>query len=82
MSLLWARRNKLRVGERVASLVQINALAADTLQEYQRALATPQSIPKAMITPRWSPPPAGWVKVNFDGETVKEMNLAGLGGVI
>ena len=30
----------------------------------------------------WTPPPPGWLKINFDGATFKDRKLAGLGGVI
>ncbi|KAL0011121.1 hypothetical protein SO802_006229 [Lithocarpus litseifolius] len=82
ISLLWTRRNKLRVGESVPPLANINALAADSLQEFHRAQSSPIPTAKPVIHTRWSPPPAGWVKVNFDEATFKESNLAGLGGVI
>ncbi|KAL0007215.1 hypothetical protein SO802_008717 [Lithocarpus litseifolius] len=63
----------------VAGLVFIGQRA---LQEFHRAQSSPIPTSKSVIPIRWSPPPAGWVKVNFDGAPFKEKNLAGLGGVI
>nr|POF19212.1 putative ribonuclease h protein [Quercus suber] len=82
ISQLWSRRNKLRVGDHVAPLAKINALAADSLLEFQCAQSPPQPSVKKVISSRWSPPPMGWAKINFDGATFKDKNLAGLGGVI
>ena len=82
VSLLWARRNKLRVGESVVPLAKINALAVENLQEFHRALTPPHPTTKLATVTRWSPPPLGWVKVNFNGATFKEKNFAGLGGII
>lgn len=82
ISQFWSRRNKLRVGEHVAPLAKINALATDSLLEFQCAQSHPQPSVKKVISSRWSPPPMGWAKINFDGATFKDKNLTGLGGVI
>ena len=82
ISQLWTRRNKLRVGEEMAPLSKIVGLATDSLLEFQRALSFPHPASRLIISNRWTPPPLGWMKVNFDGATFKERNLAGLGGVI
>nr|POE78573.1 putative ribonuclease h protein [Quercus suber] len=82
ISHLWTRRNKLRVGECVVPLEKIVGLATDSLLEFQRAQSSPQSSPKSVSSSRWSPPPLGWAKVNFNGAMFKDKNLAGLGGVI
>ena len=66
----------------MAPLSKIFGLATDSLLEFQRAQSFPQPTSRSVISTRWSPPPPGWVKVNFDGGTFKERNLAGLGGVI
>lgn len=49
---------------------------------YQKVALSPQLPLKTTITSSWSPPPASWVKINFDGATFKEKNLASLGGFI
>lgn len=82
VSLIWARRNHLRVGDSLAPLWKINSMAVDNLLEFQRASSTLSPIPKAPSSVKRTPPPAGWVKVNFDGATFKERNLAGLGCII
>lgn len=38
VSLIWARRNQLKVGETTASLWKINSMAIDNLQELQREM--------------------------------------------
>ena len=81
-SQLWIRRNKLRVGDCVAPLVKIVGLATDCLLEFQSAQSSPQPHSKPVLASRWSPPPPGWVKINFDGATFNDRNLAGLAGVI
>ena len=65
-SIIWTRRNRLRVGEITVPLQRINALARDTLQEFHEANPLPCG-PSPSSTPvKWSPPPESWVKVNFD----------------
>ena len=82
ISQLWTRRNKLWVGEGEAPLSKIFGLATDSLLGFQRVQSFAQPASRSVISTKWSPPPLGWVKVNFDGATFKERNLAGLGGVI
>ena len=59
ISQLWTHRTKLCVGECVAPLAKINALAADSLLEFQCAQSSPQPASKTVTTSRWSPPPMG-----------------------
>ena len=82
ISQLWTCRNKLRVGEVAAPMSKIVGLATDSLQEFQRALSVPQPALRLVSSISWTPPPSGWMKVNFDRATFKERNLAGLDGVI
>nr|POE67813.1 putative ribonuclease h protein [Quercus suber] len=82
ISQIWTRRNKLRVGESVVPLAKIVGLATESLLEFQRAQPSSLSSPKPVSSSKWSPPPVGWVKINFDGATFGSKNLAGLGGVI
>nr|POE80544.1 hypothetical protein CFP56_04901 [Quercus suber] len=42
---IWFRRNKLRMGEKVADLKMINSMARDALQEFQQANTTPPKPP-------------------------------------
>ena len=82
LAQLWTRRNKLRSGEVAAPMSKIVGLATDGLQEFQRALSVPQPAMRSVSSDRWTPPPSGWLKINFDGATFKVRKLVGLGGVI
>ena len=81
-SLIWTRRNRLRVGETPLPLQKINSVAFDSLQEFQEASLSRcgPSLPPCSVN--WSPPPVSWVKVNFDGALFKESDSAGLGVII
>ena len=81
-ALIWTRGNQLRVGDASVSIDRISSLAVDNLLEFQRASALPLR-PSPSISPaKWSSPPSGWLKVNFDGATFPSKNLAGLGAII
>ena len=82
LAQVWSRRNKLRVGEASAPLPKLVGLATDSLQEFQRVLSVPQPTVRSVPSDSWTPPPPGWLKINFDGATFKDRKLAGLGGVI
>ena len=81
-SIIWTRRNRLRVGEITVPLQRINSLARDTLQEFHDANPLPCGPSPSPIPVKWSPPPESWVKVNFDGALFKETDSAGLGVII
>lgn len=74
---IWFRRNQLRVS-------QLLPTSQQSLTDYQQA----SSIQRAQrVTPpstrvAWHPPPDGYVKINFNGATFKDINKAGLGVVI
>ena len=82
LAQVWSRRNKLRVGEASAPLTKLVGLASDSLQEFQRGLSVPQPTVRSIPSGSWTPPPPGWLKINFDGAMFKDRKLAGLGGVI
>nr|POE91501.1 hypothetical protein CFP56_14609 [Quercus suber] len=79
---IWSRRNKLRLGERVANLKLINTMAIDALQEFHQANFSPPKPPPEQSHIIWKPPPSDWVKANFDGAVFKEQAEAGLGFII
>nr|XP_023876445.1 uncharacterized protein LOC111988870 [Quercus suber]POE81184.1 putative ribonuclease h protein [Quercus suber] len=82
VSLLWTRRNQLRVGEPELKLKMINDLASDKLLEFQNASGPPSPAPRVSAPAVWLPPPKDWVKVNFDGATFQNDGCAGLGCVV
>nr|POE67196.1 putative ribonuclease h protein [Quercus suber] len=81
-SLLWSRRNQLRLGEKVIQLQLINSMASENLWEFQNAAASTCPVAKVAVPTRWLPPPKDWVKVNFDGAIFQKEKLAGLGCII
>ena len=80
--LIWARRNQIRVGDKVLPIEKINFTTLENLQEFQLASSTPHHAPPTFKPAKWSPPPPGWMKVNFDGATFSSKGLAGLGAII
>ena len=81
-SIIWNRRNRLRLGEKTVPLQRVNAMARDSLQEFHTA-NPPHCGPSPPPAPvKWSPPPGVWVKANFDGALFKELDYAGLGVII
>lgn len=52
---IWLRRNKLRLGEVVADLKQINSMARVTLQEFQQANTAPPKPQPARNITKWLP---------------------------
>ena len=81
-ALIWTRRNQIRVGDAFVPIDRISTLAVDNLQEFQRASSLPLRPSPSVSSANWSPPPSGWLKVNFDGATFPSKNLAGLGAII
>nr|POF08360.1 putative ribonuclease h protein [Quercus suber] len=71
-SLIWARRNQLRVGESAAPLDRICSMAVANLQEFRRASPPPLRSTPSVSPAKWTPPPLGWMKINFDGATFAE----------
>jgi hypothetical protein len=79
----WQRRNSLRVNHEGESPDKVHCRAMDLLQEFHQANIRPSPSPTIPITPvRWSPPPNGIFKVNFDGAMFADQNTAGLGIII
>nr|POE69438.1 putative ribonuclease h protein [Quercus suber] len=57
VSLIWARRNQLRVGEKVFPVSSVSSVAVDSLHEFQIASNTPKRASPSVCPPKWSPPP-------------------------
>ena len=81
-ALIWSQQNQLRAGEASVPFDRICSLAVDNLQEFQRASSLPLRPSPSVSPAKWSPPPSGWLKANFDGVTFPSKNLAGLGAII
>ena len=81
-ALIWSRWNQPRAGEAFVPINRICSLAVDNLQEFHRASSLPLRPPPSISPATWSPPPSGWLKVNFDGATFPSKNLASLGAII
>nr|POE81420.1 putative ribonuclease h protein [Quercus suber] len=56
-SLIWMRRNKIRVGEETFPLTKISSLACEGLQEYQQLRPIHTKLPRTARSVRWRPPP-------------------------
>ena len=81
-ALIWSQQNQLRAGEASVPFDRICSLAVDNLQEFQRASSLPLRPSPSVSPAKWSPPPSGWLKANFDGVTFPSKNLASLGAII
>nr|XP_023879227.1 uncharacterized protein LOC111991659 [Quercus suber] len=81
-SLIWQRRNKLRIGEPVADLRLLYSTAREALQEFQHAHTPASHSAPTRIHSKWEPPPSDWVKINFDGAVFQSKGEAGLGAII
>nr|POF04761.1 putative ribonuclease h protein [Quercus suber] len=81
-SMIWMRRNKLRMQEDTAPLAKTSSMACEALQEYNQLRPTHEKLPRTARSIRWCPPPIGLLKVNFDGALFAEENIAGLGIII
>ena len=78
---IWSRQNKLRVGEVVWPSNKIAGVAQHHLQEFQQVQHYPSKKVHAQ-RPRWKPPNADLVKVNFDGAIFEDLRAAGIGVAI
>ena len=77
---LWERQNQIRVRQTSWQIHKIEGRAKmmvcefwDDDQEQQRSVRRPQA--------RWSPPPTGTYKANFNVALFEELHCAGLGAV-
>nr|POE67708.1 putative ribonuclease h protein [Quercus suber] len=67
VSLIWARRNQLRVGEKVFPVSSVSSVAVDSLHEFQIASNTPKHASPIVCPPKWSPPPPGLLVARVSG---------------
>uniref|UniRef100_A0A7N2LQY5 RNase H type-1 domain-containing protein n=1 Tax=Quercus lobata TaxID=97700 RepID=A0A7N2LQY5_QUELO len=81
-SLIWQRRNNLRLGEDTFPLMKINSIAANSLQEFHQLHPTHSAIPQTARSVKWRLPPEGFLEVNFDGVVFAANNIASLGIII
>lgn len=82
VSLIWLRRNKVRLGEDATPLSRIPPMASDALQEFLQLRPTHENLPRTSRNVKWRPPPIGLVKVNFDGALFEGERKASLGAII
>ena len=82
ISVVWQRRNKVRVGETVLPLSQPPAKAYDALQEFQQLRPTRTEIPRTARDVKWRLLSAPCVKANFDSTLFSQDGLAGIGVII
>ena len=81
---IWFRRNKLRVSNIDHPILQVIPTSQQALLNYQRS-SNMQRTQRTNLPPNrvaWTPPPDGYVKINFDGAIFNDINKAGLGVVI
>ena len=81
--MIWYRRNNFRTAPPGFPLNLIVQRAFEVLMKYQstqpkKTVAAPTVRPRA----RWSPPPIGWFKANFDVALFQDVGQAGLGVII
>ena len=57
-------------------------MAMGNLHEFQKASPPPLRSAPTVSPVNWSPPPPGWLKINFDGATFSSKVLAGLGAIV
>jgi ribonuclease HI len=81
--VLWNRRNKLRLNQKVEALDHVNTKARAYLEEYASCNEKPppkESAPELGI--KWQPPRHLGFKANYDGAVFQESNEAGIGVVV
>ena len=78
---IWFQRNKACLMDQPMPLHHIVEYARNYLGEF-KSLDGPHPPRRRATPPRWSPPVAGMVKINFDGAWFRESDMAGLGVVI
>nr|XP_023870351.1 uncharacterized protein LOC111982965 [Quercus suber] len=63
---IWMQKNKARLGEDIGSVVDLARKIQSSFNEQKAAWEVVRGEKIEMIESSWSPPPAGWVKLNFD----------------
>ena len=82
VSLIWLRRNKVRLEVDAIPISRISSMASDVLQEFHQLHPTYTKLPRIARVVKWHPPPSSLLKVNFDGALFVGENRAGLGVII
>ena len=78
---IWCRRNKVCLNEPAIPLNKIADEALHYLRTYRNGHSKEKrKTPRGKI--KWSPPPSGMFKTNFDGAIFEELGEAGIGVVI
>ena len=78
---LWERRNRIRENQPSWPLHEIGNKAKELVLEFFDVhKQVPSSTPRIPQV-RWSPPPVGFYKANFDAALFEESNFAGIGVV-
>ncbi|XP_075664964.1 uncharacterized protein LOC142634543 [Castanea sativa] len=68
---LWMQRNKARLGEDIGSVVDLARKIQSSFNEQKAAWEKDRGEKLVLIESSWTPPPASWVKLNFDA-TIRE----------
>ena len=82
---IWNQRNQVRVRAPAITLHQIPSASRSLLQEYQsNTLSSDSHLHRRTqhVQQRWEPPPANFVKINFDGAVFFKDKFSGVGAVI
>ena len=82
---VWNQRNQVRVRAAAMALHQIPGASRSLLQEYQSSSLSSDSHfqrQTQLVQQRWKPPPATFVKINFDGAVFSKDKRSGVGAVI
>ena len=84
MWTIWHRRNQVRTSTKDYPLTQVIHAATQALATFQDSVSgTPkQSRHSTQMQSRWSPPPMGMIKVNFDGAFFRDIRKAGIGVIV
>nr|POE50556.1 putative ribonuclease h protein [Quercus suber] len=84
MWTIWHRRNQIRTSAKDYPLSQVIHAASQALDTFHDSVSgvpkQSRNSPQTQI--RWSPPPAGRIKVNFDGALFKDIRKAGIGVIV
>ena len=82
---IWNQRNQVRVRAPAITLHQIPSASRSLLQEYQsNTLSSDSHLHRRTqhVQQRWEPPPANFVKINFDGAVFSKDKFSRVGAVI